>query len=127
MRYQMSNPLESQTKLESLLEQYINLPRIVHAVQINHDFALKCMDGKVKLPENMRVYQCARVGDQIKDFVIEFKMRASEGGVGTLHASFNDWIVRGTAGEWYPINAEIFAYKYAKHQLMNAEAPYYNG
>jgi hypothetical protein len=118
----------NQIHLVNVLEEYINLPRIVKAVQITPEFALQCMDGHIILPRNMRVYQCARIGDQIKDFMVEFTMEAKQGGSGKLYASFNDWIVCGTASEWYPVNNEIFNYKYAKHQLLNTiESPYTNG
>lgn len=126
----MSHP-KSQKKLRDVMEEYINLPRVIKAAKINHDLARMIVDGEVKLPEDVRVYQCARIGNDIKDFVLEFTLHASKGGSGKVYASFGDWIALGVFDEWYPVGNEVFLYKYTKHMLMDVEAiegnPYQNG
>lgn len=104
-----------QIELLYMMEDYINLPRIIKAIQITPLLARLYMEGGVILPKNVRCYECARIEDQIKSFVLEFKLEKEDGGSGVLHASFGDWIAQGTHGEWYPISNRVFEFKYAKY------------
>lgn len=126
MKVQSKSPIHP-VSLSDAMDEYINLPRIVRAIQITPEFAAKCFSGEIKLPDDLRIYQFAKIEEQVKDFVMEFNLRPEKGGKGKLYASFNDWIVKGTAGEWYPVNDEIFNYKYARHEFLNASEAPYNG
>lgn len=94
-----------------MFNKFVSKPVVIRAVQWTGDNIEKIQEfmntphmAEVVLPNGIRT------GTLVIDTL-----------EGAMTASMNDWIVKGTHGEFYPIKPDVFQFKYKPVEVIDAE------